>query len=31
MNWTTTSTGNMPKWTTVTFYKNVSVSYTIKK
>ena len=31
MNWTTTSTANIPKWITSTYYENVSVKYTIKK
>ena len=31
MNWTTTSTGSIPKWTTSTYIKNVSVKYIIKK
>ena len=31
MNWTTTSTGSIPKWVTSTYFKNTSVKYTIKK
>ena len=29
--WSTTSTGNIPKWTTTSFYENTSIKYTIKK
>jgi len=30
-NWTTTSTGYVSEWITTSFYKNVSIIYTLKK
>ena len=31
MNWTVTSTGNIPQWKTTSFYDNCIIVYTLKK
>ena len=31
MNWITTSTGNIPEWTTTSYYDDHIIKYIIKK